>query len=69
MLRQLRSDADALSLDIDRFGLFAASGNVAVALSALMRDSQVRCAALLYGYTMDMDGSTAVADMAGRPDS
>lgn len=63
VLRQLRSDADALSLDIERFGLFAASGNVTVALSALMRDRQVRCAALLYGYTMDMDGSTAVADM------
>jgi hypothetical protein len=28
-----------------------------------MRDRRVRCAALLYGCTMDMDGSTAVADM------
>ena len=63
VLRQLRSDADALGLDIDKFGLFAASGNVTVALSASMRDARVRCAALLYGCTMDMDGSTAVADM------
>ena len=59
----LRADADALGLDVDKFGLFAASGNVTVALSALMRDRRLRCAALLYGYTMDMDGSTAVADM------
>jgi dienelactone hydrolase len=63
VLRQLRSDAEALGLDMDKFGLFATSGNVTVALSVLMRDRRVRCAALLYGYTMDMDGSTAVADM------
>jgi hypothetical protein len=63
VLRQLRSDAGALDLDIDKFGLFAASGNVTVALSTLMRDRRVRCAALLYGCTMDVDGSTAVADM------
>ena len=37
VLRQLRSDADALGLDIDRFGLFAASGNVTVAF-------RLRCA-------------------------
>ena len=62
VLRYLRGDA-ALGLDVNRFGLFAASGNVTVGLSALMRDRRLRCAALLYGYTMDMDGSTAVGDM------
>jgi hypothetical protein len=35
---------------------------VSVALSALMRDHAITCAALLYGYTMDLDGATAVAD-------
>jgi hypothetical protein len=64
LLRQLRSDADALGIDADRFGLLATSGNVTVALSALMRDRSLKCAALLYGYTMDLDGSTAVADMS-----
>ena len=63
-LRHLRADADALGLDVDRFGLFATSGNVTVGLSALMRDRRLRCAALLYGYTMDMDGSTVIADMS-----
>jgi acetyl esterase/lipase len=62
-LRHLRADADALGLEMDSLGLFAASGNVTVALSALMRERHVRCAALLYGYTMDLDGLTAVADM------
>jgi hypothetical protein len=64
LLRQLRSDADGLALDSDRIGLFATSGNVTVALSALMRDRSLTCAALLCGYTMDLDGSTAVADMS-----
>ena len=64
VLRQLRSDAGPLGLDIDKFGLFAVSGNVTVALSALMRDRRVRCAALLYGCTMDLDDSTAIADMS-----
>jgi hypothetical protein len=52
VLRQLRSDADALGLDSGKFGLFATSGNVTVGLSALMRDRLVRCATLLYGYTI-----------------
>jgi hypothetical protein len=64
LLRHLRADATALGLDVDRFGLFAASGNVTVGLSTLMRDRRLRCGVLLCGYTMDMDGTTAVADMA-----
>ena len=63
-LRHLRADAEPLGLDTTRLALFATSGSVAVALSALMHDSHVRCAALLYGYTMDLDGSSAVADMS-----
>ena len=64
LLRHLRDDAESLGLDDDRFGLFAASGNVPVALSTLIRDRRLRCGALLYGYTMDMDGSTIVAEIA-----
>jgi hypothetical protein len=64
VLQHLRANADALGLDGQRIGLFSTSGSVAVALSALMRDPGLTCAALLYGYTMDFDGSTAVADVA-----
>jgi hypothetical protein len=64
LLRYLRTDAAALSLDVDRFGLFAGSANVTVGLSTMMRDRRLRCGALLYGYTVDLDGSTIVADMA-----
>jgi len=63
VLRQLREEANVLGLDMDRLGLFASSGNVTVGLSTCMRDRHVRCAALLCGFTMDLDGSTAVADM------
>ena len=63
-LNHLRANGDSLSLDPTRLGLFATSGNVPVALSALMHDRQLRCAALVYGYTMDLEGSTAVADMS-----
>jgi hypothetical protein len=35
-----------------------------VALSAVMRDASLKCAALITGFTMDLDGSTTVADAA-----
>ena len=63
VLQYVRQHAASLGLT-DRIGLFAASANVVVALSALMRDADLRCAALLYGFTLDFDGSTAVADAA-----
>ena len=33
-----------------------------MALAALMRDDTLKCAALLCGYTFDVEGSTAFAD-------
>ena len=63
-LQYLRGSADTLMLDLQRLGLFAASGNATVAMATVMRDRGVRCAALMCGYTMDLDGSTAVADMS-----
>ncbi len=64
-IEHLRANAASLRIDGERIGLFAGSGNVATGLSALIRgDAKPKCAALLYGYTMDLDGSTVVADMA-----
>jgi acetyl esterase/lipase len=39
---------------------------VPLALSLLMKEGRepLRCAALLYGYTLDLDGSTGVAEAA-----
>jgi acetyl esterase/lipase len=64
VLRTIREHAAAWHLDAQRIGLWSSSGNVPVALSALMRDSpeRVLCAALLYGCTLDLDGHTGIAD-------
>ena len=63
-LEHLRANRHSLGLDSTRLGLFATSGHVPLALSTLIDDRRIGCAALLYGYTMDADGSTAVADMS-----
>jgi hypothetical protein len=63
MIGHLREHAADLGLDPGRIGILAMSGSVPVALATLMRDHTLRCAALICGYTMDLDGATAVADM------
>ena len=64
VLRYAREHATPLGIDGRRIGILAGSANAAMALSALMKGSVVTCAALLYGYTMDLDGSTGVAAAA-----
>jgi hypothetical protein len=61
VLGHLREQASSLAIDGERIGILACSANVATALSALMTGSAARCAALLYGLTMDLDGGTSVA--------
>lgn len=59
----VKDGAGELAIDGDRLGVWACSGNVPNALGVLMgRRTGVRCAALLYGYMLDVDGITAVAD-------
>ncbi len=62
LLRSLHDNAPALGIDETRIALWASSGNVPLALSLLT--SAVKCAALCYGYTLDLDGFTEVADAA-----
>jgi acetyl esterase/lipase len=64
ILEHLRDNGEALQIDRSRIGLWACSGNVPTALSLLMSDWPVVGAALLYGYMLDLDGSTEVADAA-----
>jgi dienelactone hydrolase len=54
----------SLGVDAARLGLWAASGNVPTALRLLIerRSDPIRCAALWYGYTLDLPGATHVAD-------
>ena len=66
LLQYLRQNAAALGIDESRIGLWACSGNVPLALGILMQEDReyVKCAALCYGYMLDLDGSTSVAGAA-----
>jgi hypothetical protein len=66
LLQRVRGNAAPRQIDGDRLGIFAASGNVPLALAALMQPDRgfLRCAALLYGFMLDLDGATGVADAA-----
>jgi hypothetical protein len=69
VLRYVRDNAAALSIDETRLGLWSCSGNVPVALSVLLQEKvlqPLRCAVLAYGYTMDQDGTDAIAEAARR---
>jgi acetyl esterase/lipase len=64
LLLHLRDRGPSLGIDSNCIGLWACSGHVPLALSALMRQPRefLRCGALLYGYTLDLDGATHVAE-------
>jgi hypothetical protein len=66
VLQHVRQNAAHLGIDENSIGVWACSGNVPNALSVLRQDAQeyLKCAVLCYGYTLDSDGSTGVADAA-----
>jgi len=66
LLEHLRQNGPSLGIDENRIGLWASSGNVPLALSVLMEGERdyLKCAVLCYGYTLDVDGSTGVAEGA-----
>jgi len=65
-LSHVRRTGASLGVDAGRLGLWASSGHVPVALSAFVRGApvSVKCAALLYGFTLDLDGGSGVANNA-----
>jgi dienelactone hydrolase len=65
LVHHLRDNAGALGIDPGRIGVWACSGNVPTALGLLARE-RIACAALLYGYMMDLDGATNLAQAAAR---
>jgi len=65
VLRHLRHRAGELAIDGASIGLWACSGHVPNALSVLMEEGEsLKCAALFYGYMLDLDGSSGVAEGA-----
>jgi hypothetical protein len=66
-LQYVRDNAAPLRLDPSRIGIWACSGHGANALSVLIEHGRgLRCAALLYPYTMDLDGASRVAGAAAQ---
>jgi dienelactone hydrolase len=65
LLSHLRADADSLGIDPTRIGVWACSGNVPTALALVAREP-LACAAFLYGYLLDLDGATCVAEAAAQ---
>jgi hypothetical protein len=68
LLQYVRQNAASLGIDKNRIGLWAASGNVPLALSILMREDSdyLKCAVLCYGLMLDSKESTIVADTASQ---
>lgn len=66
LLDYVRQNAAGLGVDENRLGLWAASGNVPLALSVLMQAGRdyLQCAVLCYGYTLDLEGGADVAAAA-----
>jgi acetyl esterase/lipase len=63
-LAHVRARAGELGVDPGRVAIWSCSGNGPTALALLLAEpvGSLRCAALVYAYTLDLDGVTAVAD-------
>lgn len=65
LVQYVRQNAPSLGVDEQRVGVLATSGNVPLALSVLMRHGQqLKCAVMCYGFMLDLDGSTGIAEAA-----
>ena len=66
VLQYVRENAVSLDIDENRIAVWSCSGNVPNALSVLMEPGQdyLKCAVLCYGFMLDLDESTSVADAA-----
>lgn len=64
LLDFLRSEAKTLQIDPKRIAVWSCSGNVPNAINVLHKDSSLRCAALLYGFMLDVEGSSVLQETA-----
>jgi acetyl esterase/lipase len=66
LIDHLRGHSESLGLDTKHFGVWSCSGNVPNALGLLAENPDFACAALCYGFTMDLDGHSEIADGASK---
>ena len=66
LVQYVRQNAASLGVDGNRIAVWACSGSVPTALSVLMQEAHdyLKCAVLCYGYMLDSNGFTGVADAA-----
>jgi acetyl esterase/lipase len=66
LIQYIRHNSAVLGIDENRIGVWAGSGNVPNALSVLMQGSReyLKCAVLCYGFMLDREGTSSVADLA-----
>ena len=64
VLAYIRQNATSLGVDENRIGVWSCSGNAPTALSVLIQEPHdfLKCAVLCYGFMLDLDGTTSVAD-------
>ncbi len=63
----LTNNSDSLGIDSDRLGVWSCSANTPNALALVMSEkTRIRCAAFFYGYMLDRQGKSIVADAASR---
>ena len=66
VLDHVQRNAASFGIDAKRLGVWSCSGHGPNALSVLIEHARdgLKCAALFYPYTMDLDGATTVASAA-----
>ena len=63
LFRWLRRDAASMGIDQSRIAVWASSGSGSLGLSTLMMDQvRVKCAVLCTPYTLDLDGTSDIAE-------
>ena len=62
----LRQNAASLGIDAERIGVWSCSGSGPMGLSVVMQEGPQppKCGALVYPYTLDLDGSAGIAAAA-----
>jgi hypothetical protein len=68
LIDHLTTHAAVLNIDEESVGLLSTSGHGPLGLSLVMRGGppNLRCAALLYPYSLDLDGAAGVAELSAR---
>ncbi len=66
LIEHLQDNSKALNIDADTIGPWSCSGNVPNAIHVINSVEAIQCAALCYGFMLDLNNATTVADASAR---